>query len=40
MMVWYSYLLDPFGYREDCIRQSKEDLWRAEFPWTALVGPF
>jgi hypothetical protein len=36
LMVWHSYLLNPRVYFEDCVRLSRQELWRTPFPWKAI----
>jgi hypothetical protein len=35
-MVWHAYMLNPRIYLEDCVRFTKQTLWRTSFPWETI----
>jgi predicted RNA-binding Zn-ribbon protein involved in translation (DUF1610 family) len=36
LMVWHAYMLSPRIYLEDCVRYTKQTLWRTSFPWETI----
>ncbi|KAH9873347.1 hypothetical protein J1614_005745 [Plenodomus biglobosus] len=38
LMVWHSHMLNPRIYLEDCIRDGRQALWHAEFPWREIYA--
>ncbi|OKL63608.1 hypothetical protein UA08_00055 [Talaromyces atroroseus] len=33
LMVWHAHMLNPRAYLEDCIRETRMNIWTADFPW-------
>lgn len=38
LMVWHAYMLNPRTYLEDCVRYTKQTLWRTTLPWDLIYA--